>query len=130
MNLEKLLELVFKNPDDISIEYSNINGEEKLIVNGEDLTKEETYNDSEIKEEIAEFKNKIEKIDDYIFELVIEEAEKRHFDLNEMNKGLDLEHYTEEDEFYASNVIKLMSELIREVIAREIQKLEDTLEQF
>lgn len=131
MNLERLLELVFNNPNDISIQYSNINGDEKLIVNGEDLTnQEETYDDSQIKEEIAKYKEKIEKLDDYIFELVIDEAEKKHFNLYEMNKGLELEHYTPQEELYASNVIEIMTELIQEVIKREVQKLIDTLEQF
>lgn len=131
MNLERLLELVFNNPNDISIQYSNINGDEKLIVNGEDLTDQgEPYDDSQIKEEIAEYKEKIEKLDDYIFELVIDEAEKRHFNLYEMNKGLELEHYTPQEETYASNVIEIMTELIQEVIKREVQKLIDTLEQF
>lgn len=131
MNLERLLELVFNNPNNISIEYSNINGNEKLIVNGENLTdQEEPYNDLLIKEKIAEYKTKIEKLDDYIFELVIDEAEKRNFNIHEMNKGLELEHYTSQDALYANNVIEMMSELIQEIIKREVQKLIDTLEQF
>ena len=140
MDLEKFLELLFTNPDNISIQYSNINGKEKLIVNGKDLLEEEktsdnsevkeTYDDSEIKEKIALYKEKIEKLDDYIFEKVIDEAEKRHFNLCEMNKGLELEHYTPQDELYAINVIQVMSELIQEVIKDEIQKLVDILEEL
>lgn len=129
MDLEKFLELVFNNPDNISIQYSNVNGEEKLVVNGEDLTNRK-YDDSQIKEKIAEYKAKIEKLDDYIFELVIDEAEKRNFNLHEMNKGLELEHYTPQDKLYANNVIEMMTEVIQEVIRREIQNLIDTLEQF
>lgn len=140
MDLEKFLELLFTNPDNISIQYSNINGKEKLIVNGKDLLEEEktsdnsevkeTYDDSEIKEKIALYKEKIEKLDDYIFEKVIDEAEKRHFNLCEMNKGLELKHYTPQDELYAINVIQVMSELIQEVVKDEIQKLVDILEEL
>lgn len=131
MNLEKLLELVFNNPEDISIEYSNINGKEKLIVNGEDLINQSIpYDDSEIKEKIANYKAKIEKLDDYIFEKVIDEAEKRCFNLYEMNKGLELEKFTPQDDLYASNVIDIMTELIQEVIKSEVQKLIDVLENF
>lgn len=140
MDLEKFLELLFTNPDNISIQYSNINGKEKLIVNGKDLLEEEktsdnsevkeTYDDSEIKEKIALYKEKIEKLDDYIFEKVIDEAEKRHFNLCKMNKGLELEHYTPQDELYAINVIQVMSELIQEVVKDEIQKLVDILEEL
>lgn len=131
MNLEKLFELVLNNPENISIEYSNINGEERLIVNGEDLINQGVaYDDSAIKEKIANYKAKIEKLDDYLFEKVIDEAEKRHFNLYEMNKGLELEHYTPKEENYASNVIDIMLDLIQEVTRNEIQKLVDVLEQL
>lgn len=129
MNLEKLIELVFNNPNNISIQYSNIDGKEKLIVNGEELTNE-TYDDSVIKEKIANYKEKIEQLDDYIFEKVIDEAAKRHFNLDEMNKGLELESYNAEEELYANNVINLMTELIQEVIKNEIEKLIETLDIF
>lgn len=133
MNLEKFLELVLTNPDNISIQYSNINGEEKLIVNGKDLSEkeeEEEYDDSSIKEDVANYKAKIKKLDDCIFEKVIDEAEKRHFNLFEMNKVLELEHYTQQDAVYATNVMQIMLELIQEVIKDEIQKLIDMLEEL
>lgn len=131
MNLEKLFELVFNNPDNISIQYSNINGKEELIVNGEDLINGGIpYDDSLIKDKIANYKAKIEKLDDYIFEKVIDKAEKRCFNLYEMNKGLELENYTPQTELYASNVIDMMTELIQEIIQNEIQKLVDTLEEL
>ena len=131
MNLERLFELVFNHPDNISIHYSNINGKEELVVNGEDLTNQgETYDDSEIKAKIAIYKNNIENLSDYIFELVMEEAEKRNFNLVEMNKGLELEHYGLQEELYANNVIDLMTELIQEVLKREVQNLVEALERF
>lgn len=127
MNLEKLIELIFKNPDNISIEYSNINGKEKFIVNGEDITE---YDDSQVKEEIANYKDKLKKLSDDIFEKVIDEAENHHFNLLEMNKGLELEHYTEDNATYARNVISLMTDTIKTVITKEIDNLTDTLEQW
>ena len=133
MNLEKFLELVLTNPNNISIQYSNINGEEKLIVNGKDLSEkeeEEEYDDSSIKEDVANYKAKIKKLDDCIFEKVIDEAEKRHFNLFEMNKVLELEHYTQQEALYASKVMQIMLELIQEVIKDEIQKLIDILEEL
>ena len=140
MDLEKFLELVFTNPDNISIQYSNINGKEKLIVNGKDLLEEgesnndskieESYDDSEIKKKIALYKEKIESLDDYIFEKVIDEAEQHHLNLCEMNKGLELEHYNQKEELFANNVICTMTELIQAVLREEIQKLVDTLERF
>ena len=50
MNLEKIIQLITKNSD-INIQYSNINGKEKLIINGEEIKEEDTS----IKEEIEEY---------------------------------------------------------------------------
>lgn len=127
MDLEKLIKLVFKHPDNISIEYSNIDGKEKLLVNGEDLTKDTPFDDTEIKQQITRYKEIIDHLDDDIFELVMNEAEKRNFNLDEMNRGLELESYTEKDALYAENVINIMMNLIGEVIENKIQRLQKTL---
>lgn len=128
MNLEKVLELILNNSD-INIEYSNINGKERLIVNGEEFT-EDTFDDTEIKQRIDAYKAKLEKLDDYIFGLVIDEAEHNHLNLYEMNRGLELEHYTEQDALYAENTILIMSGLIKAVLNREIENLTSTLNEF
>lgn len=131
MNLEKFLELVFSNPENLRIEYTNINGKEVCLVNGINvLEKDTTFDDSFIKEKIANYKANLKNLNDYIFGLVIDEAEKRKFNLSEMNKGLELEHYTAEDALYADNVIKMMTELIQEVITKEIENLTCVLHQF
>lgn len=134
MDLEKLFELVLKNPDNISIKYTNINGNEKLIVNGEDVTdeKEETksYNDSEIKNKIAQYKKNISYLDEWVWNLVIDEASKRGYDLKEMDKGLNLESFTAQDALYASNIIEIMSEVIQDILKQEVQSLVDLMERF
>lgn len=131
MNLEKFLELVFNNPNNISIHYCNVDGKEKLIVNGQDLSAEEkTFDDSYIKDKVARYKENVSKLSDEVFDKVIEEAEKRKFNLNEMNRGLELESFSEEDALYANNVIDLMSELIKEVLGREVQRMVDLMERF
>ena len=128
MNLEKVLELILNNSD-VKIEYSNINGKERLIVNGEEFT-EDTFDDTEIKQRIDAYKAKLEKLDDYIFGLVIDEAELNHLNLYEMNRSLELEHYTKQDAEYAEKTIFIMSELIREVLNREIKNLTSILNEF
>lgn len=125
MNFEKFLELILNAPENISIQYSNINGNEKLLINGEEVA-----DDEQIKEEIAIYKDKIAKLDDHTFELVMEQAEKECFNLSEMSKGLELDSYNEDDELYARNVISMMSELVRKVITREINNLTNTLNQW
>ena len=127
MNLERLLEIVFNNPDNISFQYSNINGKEKLIVNGEDLSDNETFDDTKIKELIKDYKERFNELDDNIFDLIVTEADKRGINLSEMNQALEQEHYTEEEALNANNVITIMSDIISHVIKREIDSLQDIL---
>lgn len=131
MNLERLLELVFSNPDNVSIEYSNINGQEKLIVNGEDLLEpRETFDDHLIKEKIARYKESLNYLDEWIWNLVIDEAANRNFNLPEMDRILNLDSYTKQEALQASNTIEIMSELINEILKQEVQSLIDLMERF
>lgn len=131
MNLEKLLELIFNDPDNISIQYSNINGKEKLIVNGKDLSDDnKAFDDSEIKHFIEDYKERFSELDDNIFDLIVKEAEKRGLNLSEMNQALEQEHYTEEEAINANNVITVMSDIIAHVIKREIDSLYTVLEKW
>ncbi len=131
MDLEKFFELVLKNPDNISIEYSNINGQEKLIVNGEELTKEkESFDDSKIKKQIKSYKENLNYLDEWIWNLVIDEAKNRHFNLPEMDRILSLNSYTEDEALQAHNTIGIMSELINEILKQEVQSLVDLMKRF
>lgn len=133
MNLERFLELVLDNPDNISIEYSNINGKKTVIVNGENLSekeeeeefecKEEPFDDTQIKANIVLFKRYLEKIDDHIFELVLDECAKQGFNMSDMSEVLELECYTKGDAKYAQEVIDLMKGVIKRVINKEIERL-------
>lgn len=116
------------NPTNISITYSNIDGKEKLIVNGKDFS--DTYDDSEIKAKVAAYKENIDNLSDEIFERVLEKAEQENFNLVEMNNVLELDSYTEEDAIYANNVISLMSELIVETINEKMEALNHMLQRF
>lgn len=132
MNLERFLELVLDNPDNISIEYSNINGKKTVIVNGENLSekeeeefecKEEPFDDTQIKANIVLFKRDLEKIDDHIFELVLDECAERGFNMSDMTEGLELVHFSKEEAAYAQDVIDTMRDVIGKVINDEIDRL-------
>lgn len=128
MNLEKLLELVFENPDNISIEYSNINGKEKFIVNGKELS---VFDDSEIKTLISEYKKNIELLDDCTFTEAIEALEDRsNIDLNQLDKLINQESFTEKEAQTIKAHIDFMSSIIREKIFNKIQVLTELLDKF
>lgn len=129
MNLEKLLELVFENPDNISIEYSNINGKEKFIVNGKELS---IFDDSEIKTLISEYKKNIELLDDCTFTEAMEALEDRseNIDLNQLDKLINQESFTEKEAQTIKAHIDFMSSIIHEKISNKIQILTELLDKF
>lgn len=85
MNFEKLFDLILANPDNISITYSNINGKETLKVNGKEVNE---FDDSQIKEDIAHYKEIIDKLDSCIFVEVLERVGE-HIDLKELDTLLE-----------------------------------------
>ena len=100
-----------------------MDGKESLRINGKDFTEKEEFDDSAIKEKISLYKKKLETLDDDTFSNVIERAEKENMNLSEMNKGLELESYTEEDARYANETIDVTTNLIKEVLSDKIEKL-------
>lgn len=134
IDLEQLLQLVFNNPNNIDIQYSNVNGKESFIVNGQDILKnealEESFDDSRIKEKIKLYKENLNYLDEWVWNLVIDEAANRNFNISEMDKILNLNSYTKEEAIQADNTIDIMCDLIQEILEQEIQALNNLIERF
>lgn len=131
MNLEKLINLVLSNSD-ITIEYSNINGQEKLIVNGEqikELSGGESYDDSEIREKVANHKNAINSICDCIFQEGLEVIEES-YDLVTMNNLLEQERFTEAEAEVLDEFIDYANNVYQTIIANKIKELEQMYNRF
>lgn len=124
MNIEKFIEQVLKNPNNINIQYSNINGKEKLILNGKEIK----FDDTEIKNKIAEYKAKVAKIDDCLFSEIIDRIEDS--ELSKMNSALELDSYNEEETKTAEEVMCIMSDVIKDTIYKKIEKLGNLLDEF
>lgn len=128
MNLEKLLENYSKlleialDSDNINIQYSNINGEEKLIVNGKDFT--ETFDDSEIKERISNFKANMDELDSCTLTEACDKISE-HICLKDFDDFLNKEHYTEKEANNMNELLDKVCELIREHINEKINTLEN-----
>ena len=120
MDLEKLIELILQNPDNICIEYSNINGEETLKVNGETLS-------DLTKEEIEHYKNIIDSIDDCTFEEIVDEL-KDMIDLSEFSKMLDT--YPNCDHNLLKGYINQSYTVIKDKIESRIEQLNEILNQI
>lgn len=130
MNLERLFELVFSNPDNLRVEYSLVDGKETCFVNGINILEREVFCDRAIKEEISRYKENLNYLDEWVWNLVMDEAANRNFNLLEMDRILNLDSYTEQEALQARNTISIMSDLINEILKQEVQSLVDLMERF
>lgn len=127
MDLEKLLQLVLNCPDNFKLEYSNIDGQESLKLNGEELI--DKYDDSEVKEYISKYKEDIELIDDCLFLEVIEEISET-LDVQALDELLDQDSFTEEESELVYGQLTFIKAAFHEKIQNKIQDLEELLEKF
>lgn len=129
--IEKLIDLIFENPNDIYIEYSNINGEKKLLINGEEVKEELTpeFDDTQIKMEINDFKEALKKLDDNLF-ITFCEALNSIMDVNKFNKLLDLESFNEEDAEYVKGMMDQSKTILIELIDSRLNYLYDLKEMY
>lgn len=126
MDIEKLFELVLSSPNNISIQYSNINGEEKLIVNGQEFT---TYDDSEIQAKISKYRENIELLDDCVFVEALEDYESE-YSIKQFDDLLNKQYLTEDEAAIANHLIDTMNDCIHNKLISKIQQLTDLVEKF
>lgn len=129
MELERLLELLFENPQNINIQYSNINGKEKITVNGHDLSKEEDYDDTEVKRLIKEYKDNINLLDDCTFVEVLDEMEDT-INFKNLDTFMNKEHFTEEEAEFVKGQINMINTAIHEKLVNKIQEFNELLGKF
>lgn len=132
MDLEKLFKLLFNTPENICIEYSNIDGKESLKINGEDFTdtpKEEVYDDTAIKEYISKYKDNIQALDDCTFVEVIEEVEDI-IDIQTLDSLLNQDSFTKDDAELIRGQIQIINTVIHEKLVNKIQDLQELLDRL
>ena len=128
MDLERLFELVFSNPDNIHIEYTSIDGRESLIVNGEELIPKR-YDDTPVKEYISKFKDNIKQLDDSIFLEVTEEASEI-IDVQSLDELLDQDSFTQEEAELIYGQLNFMNSIIHEKLTNKVQDLIELIERI
>lgn len=133
MDLEKLFKLLFNTPENICIEYSNIDGKESLKINGEDFTntpkEEEVYDDTSIKEYISKYKDNIQALDDCTFVEVIEEVEDT-IDIQTLDSLLNQDSFTKDDAELIHRQIQIINTVIHEKLVNKIQDLQELLDRL
>lgn len=125
MNLEKLINLVLENCDNIKITYSNINGEEKLSVNDEEISIEkESHDDSEIKKRVDNFKHNMDELDSCTLTEACDKISD-HICLKDFDDFLNKEHYTKEESNNMNELLDKVSNVIKETINEKINTLKN-----
>lgn len=132
--INKLFDLIFENPYNVNIQYTDINGEKKLLINGkecvlEDLCLKEQYDDSEIKKRVVAFKQALTTLKDDLFVLVVDKLSEI-VDVKRFNDLLDQESFTEEEADNVDDMIDTANDLIEDLFDKEIQELESLKEIF
>lgn len=115
-----------------SISVKNENGKITIECSYEEEkedTSDKSFDDSEIKELVAEFKSSIEDLDDSIFLESIEKA-KVAVDVKRFDKLLNLEKFTEAEATEVACLIDYFSQLIAVTLQEKIQELVDLSEKF
>lgn len=128
MDLERLFELVFSNPDNIHIEYTSIDGRESLIVNGEELIPKR-YDDTPVKEYISKFRDNIKQLDDSIFLEVTEEASEI-IDVQSLDELLDQDSFTQEEAELIYGQLNFINSIIHEKLTNKVQDLIELIERI
>lgn len=126
MNLEKLIELVLSTPNNLNIQYQNIDGVEKLTVNGKELTVDK-FDDSEIKDTVKKYKATIESINDCDFMEIMKEVSEQ-LDLKTFDELLNQESYSEEDAKIVESMISFTKLVIHEYLTNKIEDIKEILE--
>lgn len=131
MNLEtvlnNLLKIIYENPEKLDIKYSNIDGKESLVVNGEEQLTQ--FNDYEIKEKIAEYKQNIEDLDSCVFVEAIESLEDE-LNLKEVNDLFNQKSFSQADANLADDMLIMLNTAIVDTIDKKIDELEEIRDKF
>lgn len=136
MDLEKLFALLLSNPDNIHLEYSNINGQESLRINGEELfdtpdedEEVEIYDDAPIKEYISKYKDNIQLLDDCTFVEVIEQVEDV-IDIQVLDELLKQESFTKDEAELIYGQLNFINTVIHEKLENKIQNMIELLDRL
>lgn len=131
MNLEKLINLALSDSN-LTIEYSNVNGVEKLIVNGEDVSKinpSKTFDDTKTVSRVKNHLQTLEMVDDCMFNEALDII-KQSYDLLTINNLLDQEHFTEDEAEAINEFIDFSESVYKILISEKVEYLKELYKRF
>lgn len=133
-DLIDILSLIIPKGCDIHSEYSDSiidvsNTDGNITVNIQIKQPEETYDDSEIRDLVTEFKDSINNLDDSIFLESIEKV-KEAIDVKRFDELLNLEKYSEAEATEVACLIDYFSQIISTTLQDKIEELISSSKRF
>lgn len=90
---------------------------------------EQTFDDTQIKELVSDYKRNIGKLDDCLFLEILDEI-KDHLDIKTFDELINQNSYSEEDAEIVKSMINFTNLVAHEHIVNKIQDLEELLSEF
>lgn len=127
--LVEVLKMLIPNNSD---SYTEIEGHRISMSNNNgsiNITIEQTFDDTEIKELVLNYKRNMAKLDDCLFLEVLDEI-KDHLDIKTFDELTNQDSYSEEDAEIVKSMISFTSLVVHEHIVNKLQDLEELLNEF
>ena len=124
MNLEHIINYLMQNPDNVKIEYSCVNGQESLKINGKDI--ESLEEDDVFTKKVNHYIDIVDRLDDCSFMDVLDSI-KEEIPLKEFSDSLSKKNLSLEEKALCMARIDFVTGHIREQLTKKIEDLQSII---
>lgn len=124
MNLEHIINYLMQTPDNVKIEYSCVNGQESLKINGKEIDSLEEEDD--FTKKVEHYIDTVNRLDDCSFMDVLDSI-KEEIPLKEFSDSLSNKNLSLEEKSLCLARIELITSRIREQLTKKIKDLQSII---
>lgn len=124
MNLEHIINYLVQIPDNVKIEYSCVNGQESLKINGKEIDSLEE--DDDFTKKVNHYIDIVDRLDDCSFMDVLDSI-KEEIPLKEFSDSLSNKNLSLEEKSLCLARIELITSRIREQLTKKIKDLQSII---
>ena len=124
MNLEHIINYLMQNPDNVKIEYSCVNGQESLKINGREIDSLEE--DDDFTKKVEHYIDTVNRLDDCSFMDVLDSI-KEEIPLKEFSDSLSNKNLSLEEKALCMARIDFVTGHIREQLTKKIEDLQSII---
>ena len=124
MNLEHIINYLMQTPDNVKIEYSCVNGQESLKINGKEIDSLEE--DDDFTKKVEHYIDTVNRLYDCSFMDVLDSI-KEEIPLKEFSDSLSNKNLSLEEKSLCLARIELITSRIREQLTKKIKDLQSII---